>query len=266
MSVKRKVTIPAGSAEGRSGECNLHRLVDAEAPAFVVPLGMSTGRGPAPIFVKAPPAQREAEPLFVGLDEAPQQRCLLEVAALGSPRGEPGKGVADEPIGTRVPGNAQGVAIVPLGGFRIVRVQVEVTEGVERARRAEMIVARRPTDRRTRAAGAGRGRGRRRRPPAGPAGAERAGDRRVARASDGGSQPQPEARPPPQGGPAPSVRGRPWSATTRSPPRTRACGRGRAPLAPKPSHARSRSARRRPSPPSPALSPDLVGDRLRSRQ
>src|SRR5215204_5832270 len=140
MSVKRKVTLPVGRAAGWSGECNLHRLVDAEPPAFVVPLGMGSGRRTTPLLVEAPPSQREAEPLFVGLDEAPQKRCLLGVAARGSARGKPGKGVADEPIGTRVPGNAQGVAIVPLGGFRIVRVQVEVTEGVERARCAEVIV------------------------------------------------------------------------------------------------------------------------------
>ena len=71
---------------------------------------MSSGRRPAPLLVEATPPQREAEPLFVGLDEAPQKRCLLGSPL--SPLEASPAGVADEPIGTRVPGNAQGVAIV----------------------------------------------------------------------------------------------------------------------------------------------------------
>src|SRR5215217_9027981 len=114
---------------------DLDDLAHVEVAALVV---RRCAREPrqAPL-VQLAPAQRELEPLLVCLDEAPKTRCALGVAALGRDRRQPGDAVADEPVQARVPGDAEPLLVRVLGGVHRPRLELDVAERVERARRAE---------------------------------------------------------------------------------------------------------------------------------
>src|SRR5215211_8545947 len=119
------------------GERLLDNRCHVEPPACLVRLGPDDAD--QLLLVERPPAQRELQALRVRLDEPPEERSALGITASARDGRETGDPVADEPVSARLPGDSKPVDVCSFGRIECSRLQLDVAERVERARRAEAV-------------------------------------------------------------------------------------------------------------------------------